>query len=163
MIDQSTIERLAPGMKIQRFNWHIWAGFLLSLVAFISYPQVFVRWAVTRDFPWVNLLLFGVAAALLLVGTRRAWTRQITRSTRITSTALAGLSALVLAFFVFTALISSRWLPESHGAPRVGQKAPDFSLADTGGIPVSLAKLLSSPMDGTTPRGVLLVFYRGYW
>ncbi len=49
-------------MNIRRFNWPIWAGFLLSLIAFASYFFVFVWFPVTRDFPWANLLLFALAA-----------------------------------------------------------------------------------------------------
>ena len=49
-------------MNVQRFNWQIWVGFLLSLIAFFSYFLVFVWFPVTRDFPWANLLLFGIAA-----------------------------------------------------------------------------------------------------
>ncbi len=54
-------------MNARRFNWPIWAGFLLSLIAFLSYFFVFVWFPVTRDFPWANLLLFAIAAGLLLV------------------------------------------------------------------------------------------------
>src|SRR6267378_160323 len=36
-------------MRIQRLNWLLWAGFLLSLVAILSYPFVFIRWPTTRD------------------------------------------------------------------------------------------------------------------
>ena len=163
-------------MNIQRVNWQIWMGFLLSLAAFVSYASVFARWAVTRDFPWANLLLFGMAAALLGVGVRRAWTKQepdregsLTsavgrpRRAKVASSVLTGLSVLLLALFIFTTFISSRWLPASQGAPQVGHKAPDFSLADTNGNRVSLSQLLSSPLDGKAPRGLLLVFYRGYW
>ena len=60
-------------MKTRSFNWRVWAGFLLSLAAFLSYFFVFVRFPVTRDFPWANLLLFAEAAALLLIGVRRAF------------------------------------------------------------------------------------------
>jgi hypothetical protein len=28
---------------------------------------------------------------------------------------------------------------------------------------VSLGQLLSNPINGKAPRGLLLVFYRGYW
>ena len=49
---------------------------MLSVIAFLSYPFVFVRWPVTRDFPWANLLLFGIAAVFLFIGVRRAWTGQ---------------------------------------------------------------------------------------
>jgi len=54
--------------------------------------------------------------------------------------------------------VATRRLPPSHGAPHVGQKAPDFTLLDSNGKSVTLTALLAS-----SPRGVLLVFYRGYW
>jgi peroxiredoxin len=47
-------------------------------------------------------------------------------------------------------------LPASAAAPRVGQKAPDFTLPDQNGRTVALADLISD-------NGVLLIFYRGYW
>jgi len=143
----------------------IWAGFLLSIIAFLSYPIFFVRFAVTRDFPWANLLLFAVAGGLTLIGIRRAFAadRPHPKRSKAAGATLALLSILVLSFFVFSVFIMSRWLPASTGAPRVGQKAPDFTLADQSGKPVSLGDLLTSPVDGKIPRGVLLIFYRGYW
>lgn len=163
-------------MSIRRLNWEIWAGFLLSVAAFVSYPLVFVRWPVTRDFPWANLLLFGIAAVLVVVGARRAWTEQRpdregrlesasrhSRRAKIGSSVLTALSAFVFAFFILTVFVTSRWLPGSHGAPQVGQRAPDFNLTDMNGIPASLSQLLSSPINGKAPRGLLLIFYRGYW
>ena len=150
-------------MKTQRFNWPIWAGFLLSVFALFSYPFVFVRWPVTRDFPWANLLLFGVVVVLLFVGVRRAFAPDRRRRSRIVGSIVATLSVLFLGLFVFSFFVASRWLPASHGAPQVGQKAPDFSLADTKGKTVSLSQLLSEPINGKAPRGVLLIFYRGYW
>jgi hypothetical protein len=150
-------------VKIQKFNWLIWAGFILSLVALISYPFVFVNWPITRDFPWANLLLFGIAAVFLLLGVRRAFAPDRRWISKIVSSIVAILSVLILGFFVFSFFIASRWLPASLGAPQVGQKAPDFTLADTTGKLVPLADLLSSPINGKAPRGVLLIFYRGYW
>ena len=150
-------------MKIRKFNWLTWTGFLLSVFAFLSYPFVFVRWPVTRDFPWVNLLLFGVAAVLLLLGIKRGFAADRPRRSKIAATVLATLSFVIIGLFVFSTLIFARWLPASHGAPQVGHKAPDFNLADTTGKQMSLSELLSSPINGKTPKGVLLVFYRGYW
>lgn len=53
-------------------------------------------------------------------------------------------------------------LPPSPRAPAVGARAPEFTLPDTNGQPVTLSKLLAP--EGS-PKGswVLLVFYRGYW
>src|SRR6266853_6304941 len=149
-------------MKIQKFNWPIWSGLLLSVFALLSYPFVFVRWPVTRDFPWATFLIFAGAAVLLLVGVRHAFAADGRRSSKIVGSIVATLSLLVLALFVFSFFIASRWLPASQAAPRVGQKAPDFSLADTSGKTVSLSELLSGPLDAKaaspSPRGVLLIF-----
>jgi hypothetical protein len=158
---------------MKRFNWQIWAGFLLSLIASLSYPFFFVNFPVTRDFPWVTLLLFVIALALVLLGLKRAFAvpkstdpgaKRSTLST-ILASGLAGLSVLVIGLFVFSIFIMASWLPASSGAPHVGQKAPDFTLNDTTGKPVSLSELTSSPIAGQTnpPKGVLLIFYRGYW
>jgi cytochrome oxidase Cu insertion factor (SCO1/SenC/PrrC family) len=51
-------------------------------------------------------------------------------------------------------------LPASEGAPKLGERAPDFTLPDTEGRPVRLYDLLKL---GGQPRWALLVFYRGYW
>ncbi len=150
---------------MRRFNWSAWAGFLLSVIALVSYPFIFSRWPITRDFPWANLLLFAIAAILLVIGFRRAFAPGPShpRRSKIAASLLATLSALVLALFVFSTFIMARWLPAAHGAPQVGQKAPDFSLADTNNKPVTLASLLAAPINGHAPKGVLLIFYRGYW
>jgi hypothetical protein len=152
-------------MNVRRFNWPLWVGFLLTLGAFMSYFTVFVWFPVTRDFPWANLLLFVIAAVLVFLGIRRGFASDRPHPTRskIVTSIVAALSALVLAFFVFTIFIAARWLPASTGAPQVGQKVPDFTLSDTSGKSVSLNELLSSPINGSAPKGVLLVFYRGYW
>jgi hypothetical protein len=71
-------------------------------MAFFSYLGFFYRFTITRDIPWVNMLLFVIAIALLVMGVQRA--------------------------------------PDSNRHP------------------VSLSQVLS-----TTPRGALLIFYRGYW
>jgi hypothetical protein len=150
-------------MNTRRFNWPIWSGFLLSLFAFVSYFFIFVWFPVTRDFPWANILLFICAVALLLIGLRRAFANERPLRSKITASIVTTLSVLVFATFLFSYFIAGRWLPESPGAPHVGQKAPDFKLIDTSNTQVSLAELLSAPINGKTPKGVLLIFYRGYW
>jgi hypothetical protein len=158
---------------MKKFNWQIWTGFLLSIVAFFSYPTIFVMWPVTRDFPWVNLLLFAVAILLMGIGVRRAFAPNRRRISKIVAPIVATLGILILGFFIFAAFIASRWLPASPGAPQVGQKAPDFTLTDMNNNPVSLSDLLTRPLEparpamvggaARPPKGVLLVFYRGYW
>ena len=158
-------------MNIRRFNWPIWAGFLLTLIAFLSYFLVFVWFPVTRDFPWANLLLFALAAALLLIGVRRAFAppgvvdRPHPTRSKIAASILATLSVAIFGFFILSTFIIARRLPASPNHPQVGQKAPDFTLSDTNGKQVSLSELLASRDEKaqTPPRGVLLVFYRGYW
>lgn len=152
-------------MNIRRINWPLWVGFLLTLAAFLSFTTVFVYYPATRDFPWANLLLFLIAAGLVFLGVRRGFAPDRPHPTRskIVTAIVAALSTLVMAFFLFAFFIAARWLPESKGAPQVGQKVPEFSLTDTTGKPVSLNELLTTPVNGTAPKGVLLVFYRGYW
>ena len=152
-------------MNIRRFNWPLWVGFLLTLGAFLSYFFVFVWFPVTRDFPWANLVLFLIAAVLLFAGIRRGFASDRPHPMRSKIfTSLVGVASLaVIALFVFSIFIAARWLPASKGAPQVGQKAPDFTLQDATGKQVSLTELLLAPVNGSAPKGVLLVFYRGYW
>lgn len=153
-------------MTLRRINWPLWSGFLLSLLASFSYFAVFVWFPTTRDFPWANLLLFLLAAVLLFFGLRRGFAadRPHPWRSKIAAVLLTTLSAVIIGFFLFAFFIAARWLPASTGAPQVGQKAPEFTLPDTNNKPVSLAELLSTPLDGNKPpKGVLLIFYRGYW
>lgn len=149
-------------MNLRRFNWPLWLGFVLSVVTFFSYFAVFVWYPLTRDFPWANLLLFAVSAVLLLVGVRRALAGDRRRS-KIAAVIVATLGVVVIAFFLLAFFVGGRLLPASKGAPQVGQKAPDFSLNDSNGKAVTLNELLTTPINGAAPKGVLLVFYRGYW
>lgn len=148
---------------LKRFNWQIWAGFLVSIVAFLSYTIFFVNFPVTRDFPWANLLLFAIAVVLLFLGIRRSFAPGRSLLSKIVGSILAVLGILVFGFFIFAIFILARQLPASAAAPKVGQKAPEFSMVDSNGKQVSLAELLSTPVNGKAPKGVLLIFYRGYW
>jgi hypothetical protein len=152
-------------MNTRRFNWPLWLGFLLTFFAAFSYFAIFVQYPITRDFPWANLLLFVLAAVFLFLGIRRGFARDQKRPTasKILTSLVSGLSVLIFALFIFVIFIAARWLPASAGAPKVGQKVPEFTLADTNNKQVSLAELLSTPIEGKPPRGALLVFYRGYW
>jgi AhpC/TSA family len=110
-------------------------------------------------------VLFALAAVLLVVGVRRAFAPDRPRPTRskITGAILATLGVAIFGFFIVATFIIARRLPASHSAPQISQKAPDFSLTDTNGKTVSLSELLASPVNGKSPKGVLLIFYRGYW
>ena len=152
-------------MNIRTLNWQIWLGFLISVFALMSYPLIFAEWPITRDFPWVNLLLFGIAAALVFVGIRRAFQRGRKMLSKIGAPILGVLSLIVFGLFILTVFIAARWIPASGGAPEIGQKAPEFNLSDTNGDRVSLSELLQTPISpgSAAPKGVVLIFYRGYW
>jgi peroxiredoxin len=64
---------------------------------------------------------------------------------------------LVVGFFCYIFFYQLRQVPPSTGAPRVGQKAPEFTLSDQDGKDVSLSDLVSKS------RAVSLIFYRGFW
>jgi hypothetical protein len=141
----------------RRWNWSLWAGFLLVLAGLLSYVPVFAHFPVTRDFPWVNLLMFAAGGALLVAGLMRAYRQPQLYRGRITGPVLAVLSVLGIGFFCYGLFYVARQLPESAAAPRVGQRAPDFTLPDHDGNPLALADLLEKS------NAALLIFYRGYW
>ena len=146
-----------------RFNWQIWLGFLLSFVGAITYPYVFVSYPLTRDSPWTALVFFGAALVFLFIGLRRAFKPDRKIASKIAASIAGLLTLAVIGLFLFSVLIFARWLPESKGAPQVGQSAPEFTLTDINGRQVSLTELRTAPIKGNPPKGVLLIFYRGYW
>jgi hypothetical protein len=120
---------------------------------------------VTRDVPWANFLLFAVGGLLLAIGLQRAFGRPQEYRGKIVGPILGALSLAVLGFFCYIVFHMTKQLPPPSTALSVGQKAPEFVLPDTNNNPVALSSLLSAPMPGlqAPPKGVLLVFYRGYW
>jgi hypothetical protein len=152
-------------MNARRWNWPLWAGFLLSVLAFLSYFVLFVKFPVTRDVPWVNFLLFGIAVILLWLGLKRAFGQSQLYRGKIFGSILSLVSLLIVTFFCLLIFKFSKQLPASAAAPHIGAKAPDFQLSDTQGKNVSLGSLLTAPIPSThaVPKGVLIVFYRGYW
>jgi hypothetical protein len=139
----------------QKWNWPIWIGFIVAVGGLFSY-EFFAQFPITRDFPWANLLLFCVSAILLGLGLVRAFGRPHLYRGKILGPIFATVALLVFAFFAYATFYLVRQLPASAAAPRVGQKAPDFTLPDQNGRTVALADLISD-------NGVLLIFYRGYW
>ncbi len=132
-----------------RFNWPLWGGLLLTVVAFLSYFSFFARFPVTRDVPWASFLLVLVAVALLVMGWRRAPRKIVASIVLVLGLAITGL-------FTYSVTAGSK-VPAAEGAPNVGQQAPAFTLRDTANREVALSNLLAQS------NGVLLVFYRGYW
>jgi hypothetical protein len=137
------------------WNWSLWAGFALVLAGFLSY-SFFAQYPITRDFPWANLLLFCAGGILLGAGLVRAFGKAQLYRGKIFGPILATLGLLVFGLFGYGVFYMVRQMPASAGAPRVGQKAPDFTLPDQNGKPVALTDLLS-------PNGAVLIFYRGHW
>jgi len=148
----------------RRANLILWLGALVVLATPVAYLALFIRFPATRDFPWPTLLMFGIGLALIARGLIRAWREPSRYRGKIAGTILAGLSVALLALFCISIFYVARQLPSSEGAPRVGQQAPDFTLTDQDGRPVTLASLMNADADGAArASGVLLVFYRGYW
>jgi len=146
-------------------NWNIWIGFLLCVIGFLSYPFFFAQYPITRDIPWATFLIMAAGLYFAVSGLRRAFGRPQEYKGKIAGSILGVLSVAVVGLFCFGVFYASKQLPKSAGAPQVGQKAPEFSLADTNKQQVSLASLFAAPMPATQkpPKGVFLVFYRGYW
>ena len=147
------------------WNGWLWWGFILVLAGLLSYVPFFALFPITRDVPWVNLLLIGAGLALLVAGLVRAFSKPQLYRGRVFGTAMMLLSVAGAGLFCWGLLIKARQLPASAFAPRVGQKAPDFALPDQDGKMVALADLLSDAAGPTAakPGGALLIFYRGYW
>lgn len=148
-------DREVRGLKRRR-NIFNWAGFAIVLIAFLSYP-IFVPFPATRDIPWVNYLLFLTGGALLAVGLRRAFRDSAHYRGKISGSILAVLSMVLCGVFVVGFTYYARQIPPAGNALRVGQKAPAFVLLNTAGKQVSSADLLKNH------RGLVLIFYRGYW
>jgi hypothetical protein len=140
----------------RRWNWPIWIGLVVVVAGLFSYG-FFLRFPTTRDFPWANLVLFGIGAALLIVGLFRAFGRPQVYRGKIFGSIFTAIALLVVAFFSYEIFYVLRQVPASTGAPRVGQKAPDFILLDQNGKSVGLGDLLSGS------KAVALIFYRGFW
>jgi AhpC/TSA family len=140
------------------WNWQIWVGFAFAIAGLFSYT-FFVQFPITRDFPWANLLLFAIAGFLLLLGLARAFGNPKRYRGKIAGPILATLSLLIFAFFSYEIFYVLRQVPASSAAPRIGQKAPEFTLQNQDAKPVSLTDLLSSSKSA----GAILIFYRGFW
>ena len=132
-------------------------GFATALVAALSYIPVFSRFPLTRDVPWVNLALFAVAGVALGVGVYRAFAHSTIYRGKISAPILTLISLGIFSLFAYGIFVEARRIPSGASALRSEAQAPDFTLHDTKGNPVSLSALREQS------RAVLLIFYRGYW
>jgi hypothetical protein len=177
-----------PDTTTRRRNWAPWFALLLALVAMLSNAGFFMSLPGQRAIPWLSIALAIAALLCAVVGIMRAFRQPQVYGGKVSSSIL-GVVSLLICGLVAIASVTSRNLPEATGAPQVGQKAPDFTLADTSGNKVSLGQLLGKehislvgpPREvlekmgmanqlppvaagsATPPKAVLLVFYRGYW
>jgi hypothetical protein len=159
-------EEKSTRLMKREWNWRIWIGFLLAMAVIPGYFAFFARFPITRDVPWASWLMLAIAGLLLWAGIGKAFASSGIYRGKIIGPILAILSLGAAVFFGYATLYASRQLPRAGGAPRVGEKAPEFTLADSSGNMVAMSTLLSQPMpemEGQKPRGLLLVFYRGYW
>jgi hypothetical protein len=154
---------MISGEAVKRnWNWPLWIGFLCILAGFFGYAFL-IRFPATRNFPWPTFTLFGIGGVLLLVGLFRAFGNPKHYRGKVFGSAFAVLSLLAVGFFSYELFYAARQLPASTGAPRVGQKAPGFTLPDQNGRPVALADLLSPSEPEAKANGAVLIFYRGFW
>ena len=140
----------------RKWNWPLWVGIAVAVGGLFSY-EFFARYPITRDFPWANLLLFGIGSALLIVGLFRAFGRPQLYRGKIFGSIFTAITLFFFAFFSYAIFYVLRQVPLSAHAPRVGEKAPEFTLVDQNGRSVALADLLSGSRAG------VLIFYRGFW
>jgi hypothetical protein len=127
-----------------------YAPALVSLaVAFGSLAAYFwlLRVPAVRNHPELYLAGLALATAVAAVASWRAphWPN---------FTALAVSAALLLLGGYFNFVFAR--IPAPATALRVGEAAPDFTLPDAAGRPVTLASFRDQ-------APVVLVFYRGYW
>ena len=156
-------------------SWNpiLWGGFALAIAGVLSYPLFFIRFPLTRDFPWVNLILLAAAASMLAIGVLRAYQRSDAYRGKVAGPILASLGLALIGLFLVSIFYIARNLPASKNAPRAGDIVPDFTLQDSTGRDVTLSSLLAQPFGtndwpgspaatGKT-AGAVLIFYRGYW
>ena len=127
-------------------DWPALVSVLLSLAAIAGYIAL-LRVPSVRNHPELYLVAFAIATVIAGVATWRA--------ARWPNFVALGLSVLLLILGgVFNFVLAK--IPATPTVLRVGEPAPDFTLPDASGAPVSLASFRER-----TP--IVLVFYRGYW
>jgi hypothetical protein len=148
----------------RRTNTALWYGLLTTLLGIASEFFYFLRPSplIVRVVPWINLLLPAIGLIFLFIGLVRAFARPVIYRSKIWGSIVTVISLLlVVGNVVFFRGV--RPVPKSAGAPQVGQRLPDFTLPDSADQQTSLSQLFAASADGSQPKAVMLVFYRGYW
>ncbi len=120
---------------------------VIAIGAVVAYA--FLLCAVVRNHPEGYVAAFVLATALAALAVARA------RRRRWPAWLALGFASLLLVAGVWFNFVAAR-VPDTPTALRVGERAPDFTLLDAAGRPVSLA-------DYRDKKPVVLIFYRGYW
>jgi hypothetical protein len=154
--------RAMPDQPERRKNLASWWGLLLALGAIGCNAVLFVGSSAQSVMPALSLVFAAGAIIFLGIGLKCAFGQPQFYHGKVLSVVLVAVALLPVAITAF-AFVVARKLPSSTAAPQVGQKVPDFTLADTSGKPVSLDQLLSGSSGAPAPKAVLLIFYRGYW
>ena len=119
---------------------------LVSLGAIAGY-FAFLRVPTVRNHPALYLVAFALAT---VIAAAASW-----RAARWPNLVALAVSAVLLVLGGYFNFVLAR-VPATATALKVGEPAPDFTLPDATGTPISLASFRDR-----TP--VVLVFYRGYW
>jgi hypothetical protein len=121
---------------------------LVAIGAVAAYVLLF-RVAIIRNHPEGYVIAFALATALAALGVARA------KGRRWPAWLVLGFMDLLLIAGTWFNFVAAR-VPGTPTALHLGERAPDFTLPDATGRPVSLA-------DYRGKRPVVIVFYRGYW
>lgn len=144
----------APSGKKTR-NHAIWLGPLVVFGGAVSYFTFFAQYPALRDTPWINLPLVMLGALIACVGVWRAFTKPSIYRGKVLGTISLAFSLLLAGLFGAYITYISYQLPEPTAVTSQLESAPDFTLNDQEGNPVSL-----SDFNG---KKLIVTFYRGYW
>jgi hypothetical protein len=122
-------------------NWAPWIALLCAVAAMLSNAAFFLGLPGPKLIAWLGVALAIAALVCAVIGVMRAFRQPQVYGGKVSSSILGVVSLLICGLVAFAA-IHSRDLPSSAAAPQVGQKVPDFTLADTSGNKVSLGQLL---------------------
>jgi len=144
--------------KTARHSWQnygmttsTWLAALSALVAIgaASAYVLLLGVAMVRNHPEGYVIGFALATGLAVLAVSRA------RARRWPAWLALGFTSLVLVGGAWFNFVGAR-VPDTPTTFKVGDPAPDFTLPDASGRPVTLA-------DYRGQKPVVLIFYRGYW